>query len=127
MINACVVGLGGRGRSLTRNVLLNNADINIVAVCDLYEDRVQMTLDLVKEKGGEAKGYLDYKEAISNEKLDAVYVFTGWEYHTEIAIYAMEHGIAVASEVGCEYSLENLFKLVEVQEKTGVPYMFMEN
>ena len=72
MINACVVGLGGRGRSLTRNVLLNNADINIVAVCDLYEDRVQMTLDLVKEKGGEAKGYLDYKEAISNEKLDNI-------------------------------------------------------
>lgn len=128
MINACVVGLGNRGYSLIQNVLVNNDDINIVAVCDIYEDRVQKALELIKgKKGVDVKGYFDYKEAFNNEVLDAVYVFTGWEYHTEIAICAMEKGIAVASEVGCEYSLENLFKLVETQERTGSPYMFMEN
>ena len=128
MINACVIGLGSRGFHLTRNVLLNNDDVNILAVCDLYEDRVQNAQELIKEKkGNDAKGYSDYKEAINHEGLDAVYVFTGWEYHTEIAIYAMEKGIAVASEVGCEYSLDSLMKLVETQERTGTPYMFMEN
>ena len=128
MINACVIGLGSRGFHLTRNVLLNNDDVNILAVCDLYEDRVQKVQELIKEKkGNDAKGYSDYKEAINHEGLDAVYVFTGWEYHTEIAIYAMEKGIAVASEVGCEYSLDSLMKLVETQERTGTPYMFMEN
>ena len=128
MINACVVGLGHRGYSLTQNVLVNNDDINIVAVCDIYEDRVQKVQELVKEKKGtDATGYTDYKKAINHKCVDAVYVFTGWEYHTEIAIYAMEHGKAVASEVGCEYSLESLFKLVETQERTGSPYMFMEN
>ena len=127
MLNVCVVGLGGRGQGLIKSVLLNNDDIRITAVCDLYEDRVQATLKLVGEKYDGATGYADYKEAIDREKPDAVYVFTGWEYHTEIAIYAMERGVAVASEVGCEYSLENLFKLVETQERTGTPYMFMEN
>ena len=128
MINACVIGLGSRGFHLTRNVLLNNDDVNILAVCDLYKDRVQKVQELIKEKkGNDAKGYSDYKEAINHEGLDAVYVFTGWEYHTEIAIYAMEKGIAVASEVGCEYSLDSLMKLVETQERTGTPYMFMEN
>lgn len=127
MLKACVVGLGGRGFSLTKNVLLNNPDIQVVAVCDLYEDRVERTLKLVEEKGQTAKGFTDYKEAITSCDVDAVYVFTGWEYHTEIAIFAMEHGKAVASEVGCEYSMENLFKLVETQERTGSPYMFMEN
>ena len=128
MINACVVGLGNRGYSLIQNVLVNNDDINIVAVCDIYEDRVQKALELIKgKKGVDVKGYFDYKEAFNNEVLDAVYVFTGWEYHTEIAICAMEKGIAVASEVGCEYSLENLFNLVETQERTCSPYMFMEN
>ena len=34
MVNACVVGLSGRGYSLVNNVLVNNSDINIVAVCD---------------------------------------------------------------------------------------------
>ena len=120
--------MGNRGYSLIQNVLVNNDDINIVAVCDIYEDRVQKALELIKgKKGVDVKGYFDYKEAFNNEVLDAVYVFTGWEYHTEIAICAMEKGIAVASEVGCEYSLENLFKLVETQERTGSPYMFMEN
>lgn len=128
MINACVVGLGHRGYMLVECVLLNNDDVNVVAVCDLYEDRVQKTLELIKEKRGtDAKGYSDYKEALNHEGLDAVYVFTGWEYHTEIAIYAMEKGIAVASEVGGEYLLDNLHKLVETQERTGTPYMFMEN
>ena len=128
MINACVVGLGNRGHSLVQNVLVNNDDINVVAVCDIYEDRIENTQKLVKErKGNDATGYTDYKKAINHEGVDAVYVFTGWEYHTEIAIYAMEHGKAVASEVGCEYSLESLFRLVEAQEKTGSPYMFMEN
>ena len=90
MINACVVGLGHRGYSLTQNVLVNNDDINIVAVCDIYEDRVQKALELIKgKKGVDVKGYFDYKEAFNNEVLDAVYVFTGWEYHTEIAICAM--------------------------------------
>ena len=128
MVNACVVGLSGRGYSLVNNVLVNNSDINIVAVCDIYEDRIERTKNLVKEKkGNEVTGYTDYKKAINHEGVDAVYVFTGWEYHTEVAIYAMEHGKAVASEVGCEYSLENLFRLVETQERTGSPYMFMEN
>ena len=127
MINACVVGLGHRGYHLVQNVLVNNKDVNVVAVCDLYEDRIEETLKLVKEKGGNATGYSDYKKAIAHEGVNAVYVFTGWEYHTEIAIYAMEQGKAVASEVGCEYSLDSLAKLVEVQERTGSPYMFMEN
>ncbi|MBO5105310.1 MAG: Gfo/Idh/MocA family oxidoreductase, partial [Clostridia bacterium] len=128
MINACVVGLGHRGYMLVQTVLVNNDDVNIVAVCDLYEDRVQKAQELIKEKkGNDAKGYSDYKEALNHEGLDAVYVFTGWEYHTEVAIHAMEKGIAVASEVGCEYSLDNLHKLVETQERTGTPYMFMEN
>ena len=127
MINACVIGLGSRGRMLVEGVLVNNEDITIAAVCDVYEDRVNDILEIVKENGGNATGYLDYKEAINHKDIDAVYVFTGWEYHTEIAVYAMEHGKAVASEVGCEYSLENIFKLVETQERTKAPYMFMEN
>lgn len=56
MINVCVVGLGGRGRSLINNVLVNNEDVNVAAVCDVYEDRVQLTLERIKEKGGNAIG-----------------------------------------------------------------------
>lgn len=127
MVKACVIGLGCRGYSLLRDVLLKNEDLEIKAVCDVYEDRVDRALAVIKEKGGEAKGYTDYKEALLSEEFDAAFVFAGWEYHAQIAIFAMEHGIAAASEVGCEYTLENCWNLVRTHERTGTPYMFMEN
>ena len=127
MINACVIGLGNRGSFLLKSVILNNPDVSVVSVCDLYEDRVAAALQLVKDKGGEAVGFRNWKDALNASSVDAVYIFTDWSMHTEIAVYAMEKGIAVASEVGCEYSLENCDRLVNTQQKTGTPYMFMEN
>ena len=127
MINACVIGLGQRGYSLLRDVLLKNTDINIVAVCDLYDDRIEQALNAVADAGQIAKGFTDYKEALATEGVDAAFIFSDWNTHTEMAVYAMKKGIAVASEVGSEYSLENCFELVRTQEETGVPYMFMEN
>lgn len=127
MINACVIGLGQRGYALLKDVLLKINDLNIVAVCDLYEDRIEQGIETVKAAGQNAKGFTDYKEALTTDGVGAVFIFSDWSTHTEMAIYAMKKGIAVASEVGCEYSLENCFELVKTQEETGVPYMFMEN
>ena len=61
MIKACVVGLGKRGQSLIKEVLLKNKDVQIVSVCDVYEDRVQIGLDLVKASYEQVKGYVNYK------------------------------------------------------------------
>ncbi len=127
MINACIVGLGKRGFDLLKCVILKNEDINVVAVCDVYEDRISAALEIVEKTGQNATGFTDYKEALSTESVDAVYIFSDWASHTDIAIYAMKKGIAVASEVGCEYSLENCYELVRTQEETGTPYMLVEN
>ena len=127
MINTCIIGLGQRGYSLLRHVLLRIDELNIVAVCDSYEDRAQRGMQAVSAAGQSAKAFTDYKEALATPGVDAVFIFSDWSTHTEIAIYAMKKGIAVASEVGSEYSLENCFALVKTQEETGTPYMFMEN
>lgn len=127
MINGCVIGLGQRGYGLLNGVLLKNSDINIVAVCDMYEDRVAHAIQAVDAAGQSAKGFNDWKEALATPGVDAVFIFSAWNTHTEIAVYAMEKGIAVISEVGCEYSLENCYELVRTQEKTGTPYMLAEN
>ena len=121
MINACVIGLGQRGRSLVKSVLLNNPEVNIISVCDLYEDRVAKAVTSIRDAGGDARGFTDWKEALNVAGIDAVYIFSDWNTHSEIAVYAMNKGIAVASEVGCEYSLENCHALVRTQERTGTP------
>lgn len=127
MIKACVIGLGQRGHMLTRDVLLKIDKLEIVSVCDVYEDRIERTLETLKNANQTALGFTDYKEALAVEGVQAAFIFTDWSTHTEMAVYAMEHGIAVGSEVGCEYSLENCYKLVKTWEKTRTPYMFMEN
>jgi len=127
MINVCVIGLGQRGDALIRDVLLKNKDVKIIAVCDIYQDRINRAIDQINKAGQDATGFSDYKEALNFDKVDAVFIFSDWNTHTEIAVYAMKKGIAVASEVGSEYSLENCYELVRVQEETGTPYMFMEN
>ncbi len=124
MINTCVVGLGCRGYSMLCDVLLNMEDLNVLSVCDVYEDRVQQA---VEATGGKAQGFTDHKQALSVPGLQAVFIFTDWSSHTDIAVHAMKKGIAVACEVGCEYSLENCCQLVRTHEETGTPYMLLEN
>lgn len=127
MIKSCVVGLGNRGFGLISEVLLKNPDIEIVSVCDIYEDRVARAIGKIKEFGSEPKGFTDFKDALSVKGLNAVFIFSDWSTHTEIAVYAMKKGIAVASEVGCEYTLDNCYRLIKTQEETKTPYMFVEN
>lgn len=128
MVKIGLVGLGGRGTGILSAVLLKMEDVRIQAVCEIYDDRLERAQDLVDQaKGYRPAAYHDYQEMFSKEDLDAVLIFTGWERHAEIAIAAMEAGIPVGSEVGCEYSLEHCVRLVETYEKTGTPYMFMEN
>lgn len=127
MINVCVIGHGQRGEGLLRDVLLRIKSVNVISVCDKYEDRMNAALAAVSKAGQKAEGFTDWKKALEVKGLDAVFLFGDWNTHAEMAVYAMEKGIAVASEVGCEYSLENCFKLVRTHERTGTPYMFMEN
>ena len=127
MINGVVIGLGQRGSLLLRNVLVRIKDLRIVAVCDLYEDRVEAGLETLKAAGQEAKGFKDWKEALATEGVDTAFLFGDWDTHAEMAVYCMKKGIAVASEVGSEYTIENCHNLVRTWEETGTPYMFMEN
>lgn len=126
-VKLAMIGCGGRGYSVLRDVLLKLPGVEVVVACDLYEDRVEEAVKLIREHGGDAKGYLDYKEALTHKGIDAAVVFSSWDNHADAAIYAMEHGIPVGSEVGCEYSVERCFDLVRTQERTGTPYMFIEN
>ena len=123
-----VVGLGNRGSSVTNHVLLNLSRVEIVALCDEYADRVEKMQSAVKKKTGKAPlGFTDYKVMFAEVQLDAVYVATSWETHTEISIYALRRGVPTAMEVGGAYTIKELWDLVKAYEETGTPFMFMEN
>lgn len=127
-IRVAVIGLGARGLPILKDVLLKMDDVHITAICDSYEDRVEDAAKAVVEAGhAEPFKSTDYREIIDCGKVDAICIYTPWNMHTEIAIASMRAGIPVACEVGSEYSLDNCWQLVHTYEKTGTPYMFLEN
>ena len=120
-------GLGCRGYSLLKDIILPQK-ISVVAICDEYEDRVARASDAVAEAGqARPAEYTDYRQMLADGKLNTLVIATAWESHTEIAVAAMEAGIAVALEVGGAYTVDQCFLLVDTYEKTGTPFMFLEN
>lgn len=127
-LNIVVIGLGGRAIGLLKSVMLRMRDIDIIAVCDKYEDRVKDGQEVIaKKKKYTPKGYTDYKELLEKEKPDVAIITTSWSAHSEIALACMKKGIPVGVEVGGAYSVDECWKLVDTYEETGTPYMMLEN
>ena len=94
------IGLGCRGKDLLENIVLAQKE-QVVAVCDVYEDRAREGAKVV-EAAGQPTPFVstDYKDIIANEEVNTIIIATAWESHVEIALAAMYAGKAVAMEVG---------------------------
>lgn len=121
------VGLGQRGRGMLYTFLgIDNVDV--VALCDVYQDRVEELAKIIKdERNFDAKQYNDFDLMLKDGGLDAIYIASSWENHIKQAIKCMEAGIPCAMEVGGAYSIKDCWKLVKTYEKTKTPIMMMEN
>lgn len=133
-ISIGVVGLGQRGFFADEmypgmiHILAAMEDVELVAVCDEYQDRVDKTIKYMKEHNNlDLVGTTDYMDIVNNPKIDAVAIFCAWEMHVPIAVAAMKANKAVALEVGGAYSVEDCWRLVRTQEETGAYFMMLEN
>ena len=130
-----VIGLGQRGAAygmkdgsigLLGNIL-NNPDVLVTALCDLHAERVEFAAEKVIKAGqGEPLKTADFNEVL-HSGVDAVIVATSWASHVEVALAAMQNGVAVGIEVGGTHNLDDMRKLVQTYEKTKTPFMFLEN
>lgn len=123
-----IIGLGCRGYSLMRDVILRMQDVEVTAVCDEYKDRVQAASKLAEEAGGKLPlAAVDVQEVLDSPLVDAVVIASAWESHIPIAVRAMHAGKAVGMEVGGAYSVKQCWDLVDAWEATKVPFMLLEN
>ncbi len=127
-IRMCVIGLGGRG-TWWLGELLKMDDVEITAVCDKHEDRMERGRRMCAEKyGHEVFGSTDAHEILARDDgSEAVLVTTYWNDHAPIAIEAMKTGRYAAFEVGPAQSIRQCWDLVRTYEETHVPCMLMEN
>jgi predicted dehydrogenase len=126
-----MVGVGGRGTSLLRDLLAVEG-VRIVAVYDRVPEHVQRAQQLVAESGqpepeaytGDVEGYQGLCE---RDDIDLVYVATAWDWHVPVAVYAMEHGKHTAVEVPAATTVEDCWRLVDTSERTRRHCMMLEN
>ena len=125
-----VIGLGARSKDVVGLVLLpliKSGKIELCAVCDTYEDRVEAVSSRVEEQAGVRPfGTTDYREVIA-AKPEALLILSAWESHVDIAVEAMRAGIEVGMEVGGAYSVEDCWRLVRTHQETGKHCMLLEN
>ena len=126
-IKTGVIGVGNRGQGLL-DTILSIKEAEVVAVSDIYEERVMSASKKVKDKSGiKPVEYLDYHDLLNDKNVEAVLVTANWEEHIHMCIESMRAGKITAMEVGCAYEIEECWDLVRAYEETKVPFMFMEN
>jgi len=124
------IGLGNRGGAAVERV--SNLDgVQINALCDVRKIKVEEAKARIKTKRhNPALHDTDaeaWKKICESPNIDLVYICTPWEYHTPMAVYAMEHGKHVATEIPAAYTVEDCWRLVETSEKTKKHCVMLEN
>ncbi len=125
------IGMGGRGSWLL-GLAIRRDDTEIKAVCDIVPEKSQGAAEAVTEAGRAeprqfTAGEEDYVNLLERDDIDAVIIATPWLWHTPMAIAAMERGKAVGVEVPAATTVQECWDLVETQERTGMPFMMLEN
>ncbi len=125
-----IIGLGMRGAGAVQR-LSKIRDVEIVALCDLLEEKVVRGQKLLVNAGrNPAKVFSGTEEAwkgLVALDLDLVYIVTPWRLHVPMAVHAMKNGKHTAVEVPASVTIEESWELVETSEKTGKHCMMLEN
>ena len=71
--------------------------VEVVAVCDLLQDRANKAAEKVKGKTGKAPAVYAgdenaWEKMVARDDIDVVYISTPWEWHVPMAVKAMKCG-----------------------------------
>lgn len=129
-----MIGLGNRGKVLAQMLywLIDQGKAEVVGLSDLIEENVDAAWDGLKahqkkKPATYTNGPDDWQNLARRDDLDLLLIATPWRWHTPMALFGMENGKHVASEVPIAYTLEDCYRLIATAEETGKHCMMIEN
>ncbi|WP_434763520.1 Gfo/Idh/MocA family oxidoreductase [Vibrio fortis] len=119
-MKVCVVGATGAFGQKHLEALRNIDDVTVTAMVAPEADKLDQ---LITDYNQTAQGFSSLEEALKSDNVDAVILATPTQMHAEQAIACMEAGKHVLVEIPMADNIEDSYKVVETQKKTGVVAM----
>lgn len=117
-VGICVIGAGRAGMIHAVNFRSRVPGASLVAVADPFEEAaVKACKELEIERY-----YLDYKEALQNNEIDAVVIVTPTVYHKGISIAAAEAGRHILCEKPMAMDENECDEMIKSAEKNRVKF-----
>jgi len=126
-----VIGPGSRGQSVLQK-FLKNSDVEVVALCEIYDENLKKTQTLLPKS---AKEFADYQKLLELREVDAVLIATPDHWHAAMSIDAGNAGKDVYVEKPLTYTIGEGKEIIRVarlndrvfqvgmQQRSGVHYM----
>lgn len=129
MLKYAIIGFGGLGKVHFANLTeieKQRGDISLTAICNADITSLGSTVTIntrsvsLEDVDFSKYGlYTDYKEMISKEELDFVFIALPTYLHCEVAVYCMEHGLHVFCEKPMAVSIKQCKVMKEASLRWG--------
>ena len=124
------VGLGVRAKRAIHR-MMHIEGCKIVALCDLVEENIIEAKEIIAQYSTKEptvfNGNNGWKALCEAQDIDLVYICTDWMSHADIAVYAMQCGKHVATEVPAATTIADCWRLVDTAEATQRHCIMLEN
>lgn len=121
-IKVGIIGCGSIAKHRHLPEYAMNDHVEIIAVCDIVQERVTEFAKL-----HEAKAYSHYEELLGNPEIDAVSVCTPNYLHAPVSIAALNAGKHVLCEKPMATSQEEAKSMIVAAQKSGKKLMIAHN
>jgi predicted dehydrogenase len=114
-VRVALLGAGERG-SYVMSLFAKRPDVEVVAVCDVYEPHRSAT---VKSFGASAEAITDYRQVLDRKDVDAVLIASPDHWHKTMLIDAMHAGKDAYCEKPIMHSIPEGVEMVKAVQESG--------
>lgn len=113
-----VIGAGRIGKLHANNLVNRVPDAKVEAISDVYAEGAK---ELAEALGVE-KVYEDYKKILEDPEIDAVFICSSTDTHSQISLEAAKAGKHIFCEKPIDHDLDKIRAVLAEVEKAGVKY-----